>query len=228
MQFSEIKFDKPKTESAEFLGKRLLIRLLFLSHTLTAYLSILTLSLWALGRLGTNHWTETLWPLLERYRWVENEQNSFARTYYHRVCDRHDFSTLDFNDLIVQDEWDYTKAAENILTHGVSVFPGVLDRELASSFRDYVLERNERLVPEETVFVMNSKTMDEKQTRWAFAFSSQDQPQIIPKVLEQIANNEKLVRVLELFLGEDPAIIKMQTITQIYEAGHQSKIFFLV
>ena len=115
-------------------------------------------------------------------------------------------------------------AAENILTHGVSVFPSVIDRELADAFRNYTLERNERLEPEEMVYVMNAKTKS-KQTRWSFAFTAHDQPLIIPKVLQQIVNHEKLVGVLELFLGKDPAIIKMQTITQRYKAEHQGKIF---
>ena len=165
-------------------------------------------------------------PLLARYR-LDNERMLNAHTYYKRSCDRRDFSTNDFNDLIIRDEWDHTKAAENILTHGVSVFPKVIDRDLAGAFRSYILERNERLKPEEMVFVIKSKTKS-KQTRWSFAFTSQDQPLIIPKVLEQIANHEKLVGVLELFLGKDPAIIKMQTITQSYKAEHQSKSYDFV
>eukprot|EP00535_Pseudo-nitzschia_heimii_P004648 CAMPEP_0197179122 /NCGR_PEP_ID=MMETSP1423-20130617/4174_1 /TAXON_ID=476441 /ORGANISM="Pseudo-nitzschia heimii, Strain UNC1101" /LENGTH=415 /DNA_ID=CAMNT_0042628987 /DNA_START=354 /DNA_END=1598 /DNA_ORIENTATION=- len=111
-------------------------------------------------------------------------------------------------------------AAENILTHGVSVFPKIIDEELANTFRNYTLERNQRLEPEEMVFVMNAKTKS-KQTRWSFAFTAQDQPDIIPRVLEQVVNNKRLVGVLELFLGKDPAIIKMQTITQRYKAEHQ-------
>jgi len=43
--------------------------------------------------------------------------------------------------------------------------------------------------------------------------------------LEQIVNHSKLVKVLELFLGKDPAIIKMQTITQRHKAEHQGKNF---
>jgi hypothetical protein len=69
------------------------------------------------------------------------------------------------------------------------------------------------------VYVMNAKTKN-KQTRWSFAFSAQDHP-IISKALQQIAKNDKLVDVLEMFLGKDPSIIKMQTITQRYKAEHQ-------
>ena len=112
--------------------------------------------------------------------------------------------------------------AENILTHGVSVFPKVIDRELADAFRNYTLERNKHLQPEEMVYVMNAKTKS-KQTRWSFAFTANDQPLIIPKVLEQIVHHKKLIETLELFLGKDPAIIKMQTITQSYKAEHQGK-----
>lgn len=73
------------------------------------------------------------------------------------------------------------------------------------------------------VYVMNAKTKN-KQTRWSFAFSAQDHP-IISKALQQIAKNDKLVNVLEMFLGKDPSIIKMQTITQRYKAEHQGKLY---
>jgi len=74
------------------------------------------------------------------------------------------------------------------------------------------------------VYVMNAKTKN-KQTRWSFAFSAKDHP-IVKKALLQIVNHEKLVGVLELFLGKNPAVIKMQTITQRYKAEHQGKVMF--
>ena len=223
MLFENVTCEKAKKESTGILWYNLLVRLLFFAQNLAAYLSVLTFLLWSLGIFGQFQWAVTFRPLLERYR-LDNDRMQNSETYYQRPCNRHDFSTNDFDDLIIREEWDHTKAAENILTHGVSVFPKVIDKELAGKFRDYVLERNKRLRPEDMVFVMNSKTK-RKQTRWSFAFTSQDQPLIIPKVLEQIANHEKLVGVLELFLGKDPAIIKMQTITQSYKAGHQGKFF---
>lgn len=222
--FLDVASGKSKKESVGILRNNLFLRLFFLAQTLTAYLLVLNFSLWAFGSLGLYHWTVTFRPLLARYRWEDGGQKNFAETYYARNCDRQDFSTNDLNDLIIRDEWDYTMAAENILTHGVSVFPKVVDRELVDAFRNYTLERNERLEPEEMVYVMNAKTKS-KQTRWSFAFTAQDQPQIIPKVLEQVVNHEKLVGVLELFLGKDPAIIKMQTITQRYKADHQGELF---
>jgi len=209
-----------KKGSNGILRNNLLIRLLFLAQTLTAYLTVLSFFSWTFASLGKYHWTVTFRPLLARYRWEDEGQKKFAETYYDRDCDRRDFSTSDFNDLIIRDKWDFTKAAENILTHGASIFPKVIDRDLADAFRNYTLKRNERLKPEEMVYVMNAKTKT-KQTRWSFAFTGQDQPLIIPKILEQIVNHEKLVGVLELFLGKDPAIIKMQTITQRYKADHQ-------
>jgi hypothetical protein len=202
----------------------LLVRLLFMAQNLTAYLTVLSFFSWTCGSLGKYHWTVTFRPLLARYRWEDEGRNLFAETYYDRNCDRRDFSTSDFNDLIIRDKWDFTMAAENILTHGASIFPKVIDRDLADAFRNYTLKRNERLEPEEMVYVMNAKTKS-KQMRWSFAFTAQDEPLIIPKILEQIVNQEKLVGVLELFLGKDPAIIKMQTITQRYKAEHQGKVF---
>ena len=221
---SEFSYRNSTKGSNGILMKNMLVRFLLWTQSLTVYLAVLDLSLWAFANFGKFHWTVTFRPLLARYRWEDEGRKLFAETYYDRDCDRQDFSTSDFNDLIIQDNWDYTKAAENILTHGVSLFPKVVDRELADAFRNYTLERNERLQPEEMVYVMNAKTKS-KQTRWSFAFTAQDQPEIIPKVLEQIVNHEKLVRVLELFLGKDPAIIKMQTITQRYKAEHQGTIF---
>ena len=217
----------PIKESSGLFGKSLLVRMLLLAQTLTVYLIVLIFSSWTLGNLGKYHWMVTFRPLLSRYRWEDGGHKLFAETYYDRNCDRRDFSTSDMNDLIIRDEWDFTMAAENILTHGVSVFPKVLDRELANAFRNYTLKRNQQLGPEDMVFVMNAKTKS-KQTRWSFAFTAHDQPLIIPRVLEQVVNNKKLVDVLELFLGKDPAIIKMQTITQRYKAEHQGKSFFMM
>jgi len=198
----------------------MLVRSIFLVHTLIGFFCILSFSLWAFGSLGKYHWTVTFRPLLARYRWEDGGKNLNAETYYDRDCDRNDFSTSDFESLIISEEWDSTMAAENILIHGVSVFPKVIDRELANAFRNYTLERNKHLQPEEMVYVMNAKTKS-KQTRWSFAFTANDQPLVIPKVLEQIVHHKKLIETLELFLGKDPAIIKMQTITQSYKAEHQ-------
>jgi len=132
----------------------LLVRLLCLVQTLTLFLVILSFFVWSIGSFGRYYWTVTFRPLLAK----QKAQKLLAETYYDRDCGREDFSTSDFNDLIIRDEWDFTKAAENVLTHGVSVFPKVIDRELASAFRNYILERNERLEPEEMVYVMNAKT----------------------------------------------------------------------
>ncbi|KAL3907355.1 MAG: hypothetical protein SGILL_008910, partial [Bacillariaceae sp.] len=122
-------------------------------------------------------------------------------------------------DFTLSREWDTREATENLLAHGVSIFPGLVDRNSADRFRNYTLARNARLEKDEMVYVMNSFTK-QKQTRWSFAFSPGDDASILG-FLEQIGRNEKLQQLLEGFLGQDPAIIKMQTITAKYGAESQ-------
>mmetsp|Transcript_19282 Transcript_19282/g.22279 ORF Transcript_19282/g.22279 Transcript_19282/m.22279 type:complete len:861 (+) Transcript_19282:169-2751(+) len=207
------------TKNKRFLMLIFVQSFVLVAHNVLSFLSYATFSLWVLTYIANYHWSVTLRPLLTQYRWDDKGQKKFSKTYYDRNCDRRDFSTSNFTDLIVRPEWDTTMAAENILTHGVSVFPKVLDEETSQAFRNFTLERNKHLNSEEMVYVMNAKTKN-KQTRWSFAFSSKDHP-IVKKALLQIVNHEKLVGVLELFLGKNPAVIKMQTITQRYKAEHQ-------
>jgi hypothetical protein len=164
------------------------------------------------------HWNTHINLLLERYRWSD-EQKDLSRTYYERRCTYLDISTDNPMDLLIPPEWGPERVQENILTHGVSIFPGLIDRELAAEFRNFTLSRNSQLRKDELVYVMNSFNK-KKQTRWAFAFAAQDHP-TVPKLLRQIGGNRKLRRTLELFLGPDPAVIKMQTITAGFNAESQ-------
>lgn len=204
-----------RRQRIQLVSKRTLMGVQYLTHCLT----LLSLVAYLSTSLCKYHWTVTLRPLLARHRWDDDEQKALAQTYYDRDCNRRDFSTSNLTELIVQPEWDSTKAAENILTHGVSVFPGVIDRESAHDFRNFTLERNAAMSKDDLVYVMNTYTK-KKQTRWAFAFTAHDHPSV-PRVLKQVVGNDKLRDTLELFLGPDPAMIKMQTITAAYKAEHQ-------
>jgi hypothetical protein len=101
---------------------------LLLAHTLS-FTCCLIFSFWVLTSISKHHWSITFRPLLTQYRWEEGGQKHFSETYYHRHCDRRDFSTSNFTDLIVKSDWDETMVAENIMAHGISVFPNVLDQE---------------------------------------------------------------------------------------------------
>jgi hypothetical protein len=194
-------------------------RALFGIQYVTHFLTLLSLGVYLSTRLCHYHWTVTMRPLLARHRWDDDEQKALAQTYYDRDCDQSDISTFNFTDLIVQPMWDSTKAAENILTHGVSIFPNLIDQRTAEYFRNFTLERNLGLSEDDLVFVMNTHTK-QKQTRWAFAFTAHDHPSV-PLVLKQVVGNDRLRQTLELFLGPDPAMIKMQTITATYKAEPQ-------
>ena len=99
-----------------------------LAHTLSIT-CCMTFLIWVLTFISKHHWSVTLRPLLTQYRREEGGQKHSSQTYYHRHCDRRDFSTSNFTDLIIKSDWDSTMAAANLLTHGVSVFPNVLDQE---------------------------------------------------------------------------------------------------
>lgn len=194
-------------------------RALMLIQWTSKYLFLVNFFCFSLFFLTQYHYNITLRPLLDRYRWTE-EQQLLGQTYYERHCTAEDLSTIDPNDLVLKPEWDSTKAAENILIHGASVFPGLIDRETAENFRNFTLVKNSNLKKKDFVFVMNTYTK-KTQTRWSFAFSAHDHPSV-PMVLRQVISNDRLRETLELFLGPDPAMIKMQTITCMYGAEHQS------
>ncbi|KAG7342808.1 phytanoyl-CoA dioxygenase family protein [Nitzschia inconspicua] len=123
------------------------------------------------------------------------------------------------SDLMIHQDWGPTHAVENILTHGVSIFPGLVDRHVADAFRNFTISRNSRLVKDDMVYVMNSYKK-RKQTRWAFSFSPHDDPSV-SRLLRQVGSNDRLRKTLEQFFGPDPAIIKMQTITAGFGAESQ-------
>ena len=183
-------------------------------------LTLLSLLMYLCALMCEYHWTVTLRPLLASHRWEDEDTKRLAQTYYPRNCNHEDVSTSNFTDLIVPPTWDYTRAAENILTHGVSMFPNIIDRTTADGFRNFTLEKNARMSKEDLVYVMNTYTHKKKQTRWAFAFTAHDHPST-PLVLKQVVENDRLRQTLEFFLGPDPALIKMQTITAAYKAEHQ-------
>eukprot|EP00934_Nitzschia_sp_Nitz4_P000321 Nitzschia sp. Nitz4//scaffold233_size31335//15774//18317//NITZ4_007951-RA/size31335-processed-gene-0.3-mRNA-1//1//CDS//3329543379//321//frame0 len=164
------------------------------------------------------HYAYTFRPLLDSYRWTE-ERSVSEKTYYDRKCTDEDFSTSNMEDLIVQPRWDATKTAENILIHGASIFPGLVDRKSVHEFRNFTMEKNKNLPKEELVFVKSTYTK-KKQTRWAFAFSAHDHSSV-STVLTQVYEDSRLRETLELLLGPDPAVIKMQTISSAYGAEDQ-------
>lgn len=161
-------------------------------------LTLLSLLMYLCALMCEYHWTVTLRPLLASHRWEDEDQKRLAQTYYPRNCNHEDVSTSNFTDLIVPATWDYTRAAENILTHGVSIFPNIIDRTTADGFRNFTLEKNARMSKEDLVYVMNTYTHNKKQTRWAFAFTAHDHPSI-PLVLKQVVENERLRQTLEFF-----------------------------
>lgn len=163
-------------------------------------------------------WESHIQLLLRRYRWNET-QNALSRTYYHRHCTHQDISTTEPDDLIIQPAWNTNKAVDNVLRHGVSIFPGLVDKNVADAFRNYTLVRNSRLEKADMVYVMNA-FKKQQQTRWSFAFTPHEHPSV-NRFLQQVGSNEKMRRTLEDFLGSDPAIIKMQTITSRYGAESQ-------
>jgi hypothetical protein len=207
-----------KTKTSLRLSKNVLTDLVSWVDTVTRIVFFLALGFYLGLCLCQYHWNVHIGLLLQRYRW-NDEQKDLSRTYYERHCSYLDISTDDPMDLLIQSDWGPEIAQEKILTHGVSIFPNLIDREVAADFRNFTLSRNFKLRKDELVYVMNSFNK-KKQTRWAFAFTAQDHPSV-PKLLREVGSNLKLRKTLELFLGPDPAVIKMQTITAGFNAESQ-------
>jgi len=192
-----------------------------LSRNLQVFLywaTVASFGLFSTASLAKFHYTSCI-PYLTHIHWNfarDSYQQNNYETYYQRPCTPEDVSTTSIMNTIIAPEATSSEIANTILEHGAAIIPNVIDRETASKFRDFTLFRNSKLRPNEKVFVMKS----ENQTRWAFAIKPQDDP-VVADVLEQVYKNNRFRSTLEEFLGPDPALIKMQTITS--RAGAESQ-----
>ena len=215
----------------------ILVAALTVLHYILSWMLSLTIGLWLCTRFLQYHYDVRLRPLLDHRRWKNETHNAISETYYHRRCSVEDLSTSNMSDLILRPHWEATKAVDTLYKHGAAVFPGVVDRTVADTFRNYTLQRNRKLTKEESVYVMNTYNTRHKlrQTRWSFAISHNDNTNtdatssnhdvnrnIVAPLLDQVATSPLLVETLEMLLGPDPAVIKMQTITAKQGAEHQS------
>eukprot|EP00934_Nitzschia_sp_Nitz4_P008966 Nitzschia sp. Nitz4//scaffold233_size31335//12897//13858//NITZ4_007948-RA/size31335-snap-gene-0.15-mRNA-1//1//CDS//3329543370//8956//frame0 len=140
------------------------------------------------------------WIATERQRKQRSKENLLQT-----VCTPADLTTTKIDDLIVQPRWDTTKVVENMLVHGVSVFPGLEDRKTADAFRNFTMEKNANLPEDELV---------------KRGCTAHDDPSVLP-LLNQVYADARLHDTLELLLGPDPAVIKMHTISSSYGAKEQ-------
>lgn len=214
----------------------ILITVLTVLHYILSWILSLTIGLWLCTRLLQYHYDVRLRSLLDHHRWKNATQNAMSETYYHRHCSVEDLSTSNMSDLILRPQWEATKAVDILYKHGAAVFRGVVNRTVADAFRNYTLLRNRKLTKEESVYVMNTYNSRHKhrQARWSFAISHNDNTNtdatsnhdvnrdIVAPLLHQVATSPLLVETVEMLLGPDPAVIKMQTITAKQGAEHQS------
>lgn len=113
--------------------------------------------------LCAKHIYFTFWePVLESVQWNRQRMDT-EYTNYKRLCDVHDISTTNVDDIIIDPE---TMTAEDAMEvtnkHGMSIFPNVVTKEAAEEMRNWVLHRNANLSEKDEIPLIS------QQHRWSF------------------------------------------------------------
>ena len=155
---------------------------------------------------------EYLVKQMEAARWTF-ERDTTDATYYYRLCDARDLTTTNPLDLYLSDDATPQDAYQHQLTHGFTMFPGVLSQETASNLRNYVISKNQELTEEESIWLIQWNN------RWSFSLGIEE-PSVSKAVME-LATNRRLKESMALILGDDPALIELTSITSAYGAKSQ-------
>ncbi|CAB9506426.1 Phytanoyl-CoA dioxygenase (PhyH) [Seminavis robusta] len=159
-------------------------------------------------------------PIVESYRRSEmvgdfypDYANDF--TYYNRHCGPKDLSTRSSNDLLIQEHYTGTEAADVMLEHGAVAFQNALSNDTATELRAYLAlkHHNKQNLSYNEVFW-------EEQNRLSLGIGTNDHP-AIAKAMKEIGNHPVIKRTLEGILGPDPAIVEISTLTSLNGAHDQ-------
>lgn len=136
------------------------------------------------------------------------------RTFYHRVCSPNDITTLNPEDLYIQEHYTTNDNVEHMLTHGMSIYRNILKQETAAELREWVLERNKSMKKKDEIGVISNTN------RWSFYIGANDHPSVT-KAIYEVATHPVFRPALEKIVGSNPAIIEMTAITSAYGAEDQ-------
>lgn len=143
-----------------------------------------------------------------------DENRTRDRTFYHRTCSPSEITTLNAEDLYIQDHYTTDDAVEHMLTHGMSVYRNILKQETAADLRKWVLERNKSLQKKDEIDVISNTN------RWSFYIGANDHPSVT-KAIQEVATHPVFRPALEKIVGVNPAIIEMTAITSAFGAEDQ-------
>jgi hypothetical protein len=156
---------------------------------------------------------ELLEPQMKLMEWNKHRMSQ-ELTYYHRVCDHNDLTTLNVQDLLIGDNFTVQDCVHHQMIHGMSIFPNILNSNTSDTLRQYILERNAQLTRKDAIHVLSNTN------RWSFGISVHDHP-IIPTALEEIATHTVFRPALEQIVGKNPAVIEFTAITSAFGAEDQ-------
>ena len=147
-------------------------------------------------------------------RTLDNANLRREYTYYDRRCTLLDISSRDGTGLLLTNRTTPEEAVENMMVHGTSVIPKMLDVKTAKKLRKYIMARNTALTNEEKIPLSQGKN------RKSFGIDATEDP-IVTEALKQVANHVLFQGLIQGLVGEDPALTEITAITAWFGAPHQ-------
>jgi hypothetical protein len=186
------------------------LRTLFLDLPLLVLFSILVLS-FSIDRIYHVYYV----PLLEASARAADDGNlRKEHTYYERTCSVADMSSRGGEGLILKNGTTPEQAVENMMIHGTSVIPRILDPNTAKELRTFVVRRNRELTITEKI------PMSQGRKRTSFGIDATEDP-IVATALKEVASHALLRGLITGLVGEDPAVTEITAITAAAGAAPQ-------
>mmetsp|Transcript_2112 Transcript_2112/g.3098 ORF Transcript_2112/g.3098 Transcript_2112/m.3098 type:complete len:1125 (-) Transcript_2112:123-3497(-) len=152
-------------------------------------------------------------PQLDLMTYTDHNR-TMDQTYYHRICTHEDMTAHTPDELMITDDFTTQDCLEHMMVHGMSMYPQILQSSTASNLRDWILERNTQIAPEDEIDVIANEH------RWSFYIGANEHPSVT-KALHEITHHPVFRQALEQIVGPNPAIIEMTAITSEYGAADQ-------
>ena len=148
-------------------------------------------------------------PTIDAANWIDNDQERLLHefTYYSRECDESDVTTSSLDTIVLDPSRHTAKdAVENLMHHGMTYFPSLLDKNVSLALRTHIMKRNQELTSDEFI------PLDTPRGRWSFGIHANEDPSV-SDALEQLASNELLENALTKILGGDASVAEITAIT---------------
>ena len=188
------------------------LRIFLVDAPMTILFSIMMLSI-----LIQNYYMHYVSPTIDAANWANDDAARLKDefTYYHRECDVSDVTADSIESIMLDENKDtYKDAVENLMIHGMTLMPSLVDGETAHNLREYILKRNQQLTNDEAI------PLDGPENRWSFGIHANEDPSVA-SALEQLSTNPLLVKSMETMIGKNPAVAEITAITVAPGAGPQ-------